>query len=67
MLKFELTPQAATYISQLLAERPLKEAGQVAIYWEQQGNAEMKRLQLEERIRIFKEMAAERKASRKKA
>lgn len=63
MLNFKLSSQDASYISALLAERPLKESGRLALDWQAQGNAEMKRLELAERIRIFEEISAEQKAA----
>lgn len=59
MLNFRVSAEDATYISALLAERPLKESGRLALEWQRQGNEEMARLQKEDRIRIFDEVTAE--------
>ena len=60
MLNFQVSPEDANYISALLAERPLKESGRLALEWQRQGDLEMVRLQKEDRIRIFDEVTAER-------
>jgi hypothetical protein len=59
MLNFKLSPHDASYISALLAERPIKEAGRLALEWQRQGDAEVARLEQERREEIKAEVKKE--------
>lgn len=64
MLNFSLSPQAASYISALLAERPIKEAGLVALDWQRQGEAEQARINAEAAAKVKADTIAEYEASK---
>lgn len=58
-INFSLSIEAARYLGALIAERPIKEAGVLAVDWDNQFKAELQRLQAEQREQIRAEVKAE--------